>query len=253
MKRIILLLSIIATVVTLPACQEGQQDTAGTTRNEVDSTPSTPVEEPRAANTKALKYSVYDKVKSETGNKAQVLLYAFLEEDADTETELENTLKDLYEQNKDEGGYQNFDKPTVVGVYLFTSEKLGRQDKSAWLGMLMKGPSDTEPRININSMKLKSQSALKDNETSEDERQLAALNKTLAKQGLELCSFSKLLGDIELECIHEADKKYPNYGMEHVDYVDKLNAVERNKLRKKYHLSADVFTKVNVFANVYCK
>lgn len=247
-----LVLSLVA-VMMAPACQEKQQAVQDTANTAVEATPAAPTVEPSVAEGKLLKYSVFNKVKSETRNKAQVLLYAYLEQEPTTESELENTLIDLYEQNKNEDGYNNFDRPTVVGAYLFTSKKLGQQDKAAWIGMLMKGPNDAQPRISIDKLKLKGQRGLKDNETSEDEVVLANLNKTLAKRGLELCSFSKQLSDIELECIHKADRRYPDYGMDHMAYVDKLTEAEMVKIQKRHRLSDDIFTKVSVFAGVYCK
>ena len=252
--RIAVLISIVAS--TFSACQEQQQDTNESSATYIENVPTEPaLEDARMAgvSNKALEYNVFDKVKSETNNKAQILVYAFLTKDLNTKSEIEGFLSDIYEKNKNEAGYKGFSKPTVVGAYIFSSKKLAQQDKSAWTGMLIKGPGDIEPRISINDLKLKSQNGLKDNKKSEDEIALDLLNKSLSKKGLELCSFNKKLSDIELDCIHKADKKYPDFGTKHMEYVDKLTEVEMNKIRKKYHLNNDIFTKVSVFAGVYCK
>lgn len=75
----------------------------------------------------------------------------------------------------------------------------------------------------------------------------------LQKRGLELCTFYKQLGDMEIDCIHKADKRYPNFGVKHSDYSEKLMEAERNKLKKKYKLSDDTFVNVSVFGGSYCK
>jgi len=119
--------------------------------------------------------------------------------------------------------------------------------------MLMKGPSDSEPRISINNFKLNAQTGLNDDKQSKDEIALANLNKYLTKRKLELCSFNKEISDSELEVIHKADKKYPDYGEEHQAYSEKLMQSNMSRLKKKYKLDDSIFVRVSVFAMSYCK
>jgi hypothetical protein len=161
---------------------------------------------------------------------------------------------EIYRKNKNKDLFKNFNAPTVFGIYMFTSEETLNSDKSSWICMLSKGPSDSEPKISFNDFKLKSLQGLNDNRKSEDEIALDDLNKYLKERGLELCSFYKQLGDMELECIHKADAKYPNYDYpEHGDYSDKLMKEERIKLMSKYDLVDSIFGRVAVFGMSYCK
>jgi len=204
-------------------------------------------------NKKSLAYKVQNKEKSETKSKAQLKIYAYLTTEATTKEELENTINEIYIENKNESGYNNFASPTVIAIYLFTSESKAKEMPDQWIAMLSKGPSDTQPRISIDDLKLKSQSGLTDNNKSEDEIGLERLVKYLQQRRLDLCTLYKQLGDMELDCIHKADKKYPDFGIKHSDYSEKLMDEERKKLKRKYNLSDDTFINVSVFGGSYCK
>jgi len=207
----------------------------------------------QAINKKSLTYKVQNKKKSETNSKAQLKIYAYLTIEATTKEELESTINEIYIDNKNESGYKNFTSPTVIAIYLFTSENKAKEMPDQWIAMLSKGPSDNQPRISIDDLKLKSQSGLTDNNKSKDEIELENLTKYLQQRGLELCTFYKQLGNMELECIHKADKKYPDFGVKHGDYSEKLMDEERAKMKRKYKLSDDTFVNVSVFGSSYCK
>ena len=80
---------------------------------------------------------------------------AYLNDQFSSKEELSNTLNILYQTYRHEGGFQNFTEPTVVGVYLFETKKLASSDPSAWLAMLIKGPSDDVPNISYNNLKIR--------------------------------------------------------------------------------------------------
>jgi len=199
-------------------------------------------------------YVIFDVQLLETHNKAQVLVYAHLvKKELETKAHLENALTEIYNQYKDTAEFEKFERPTVVGVYLYTSHRLGAQDKAAWIGMLIKGPNDAVPQIRIDELKFKSQTSLENNEGTEDEIELEKLNKLLFERGLELCSFSKRIGEIELACIRKADKKYPDYGAQHQAYVDELQELAMREIYLVHDLTDKMITQVNVFAMTYCK
>ena len=205
-------------------------------------------------NNTSKKYEIVNEENYETSNKAQLIEYAVYNDTIYTENALKNVLLDVYKDNKDKDLFENFDAPTVFGVYVFTSKEILESDKSAWICMLIKGPSDSEPRLSFNDFKLKSLQGLNDNKKSEDEIALDKLNEYLQERGLELCSFYKQLGDMALECIHKADAKYPNYDYpKHGDYSAKLMKEEREKLSTKYDLADSIFTRVSVFGMSFCK
>lgn len=199
-------------------------------------------------------YVIFDVQLLEVPNKAQVLVYAHLtQQKLETKAHLENALLEIYELYKNTAEFKKFTHPTVVGVYLYTSEKLGKQNKAAWIGMLMKSPNDAAPKTRIDELKFRSQTSLEANEGTEDEIEFEKLNKVLFERGLELCSFNKRLSEIELECIHKADKHYPGYGLQHQAYIDELQEEATNEICRVHDLNDEILTKVNVFAIAYCK
>lgn len=163
-------------------------------------------------------------------------------------------MLDVYQKNKDNGVFETHSSATVFGVYLFTSKTMLEKDKGAWIATLTKLPKESEPDVSYKNLKIKALRGLNDTVKSEDEIALAKLNKYLKKRNLELCSFNQRLQDMELECIHKADAKHPNYDYpEHTDYVDKLEKEEREKLAKKYNLADSIFSRIGVFGMGYCK
>lgn len=94
---------------------------------------------------------------------------------------------------------------------------------------------------------------LNDGKKSRDEITYENLKEYLHEKNLELCSFYKRWGDIELSCIREADKKFPDYGFEHLEYAEMLMKQEQEKLTEKYNLDDSIFSQVSVFAIGYCK
>jgi hypothetical protein len=200
------------------------------------------------------KYIIFKVEPLEVINKAQVLVYAHLKhQELGAQSELENALLEIYEQHKNIGGFKDFERPTVVGVYLYASEKLGRQDRSSWIAMLMKGPRDDKPQIRIDKLRLNGLTALESGQWTEEELALERLNKELFERGLELCSFSKRLDEIELDCIQKADKRYPNYGLEHMRYNDELLSEAMKEVYAIHDLTYDLVNRVHVFARTYCR
>lgn len=199
------------------------------------------------------KYEIVNEEKTETSNKAQLIEYVVYKDTVYTQALLEKVLLDVYDKNKDRNLFANHDSPTVFGAYLFTSKEISEKNKSAWIAMLTKGPKDSEPRLLFNDLKIKSLQGLNDNIKSEDEVAYEKLTAYLEERNLELCSFHTQLQDMELDCIHKADAKYPDYGIKHNEYSQKLMEEEREKLAKQHNLADSIFTRVSVFAMSYCK
>lgn len=207
----------------------------------------------RSTPAKDANYTVLTADKSETTGKAEIKIMAYLTGDFRDKSELETTLYHIYEAYRHIGGYIYFDEPTVVGVYLFETQKLAETDATAWLGMLQKGPLHLDPNVSFNRLRLNASLGLKDNILSEDEIQLAKIKKILLPRGIDLCDLNKTVNDIELKCIHVADMLYPDYGLEHSDYSDKLIRQEVKKLGRRSKLTSDEIDKACFFASTYCK
>ena len=127
------------------------------------------------------------------------------------------------------------------------------KDKADWIAMLVKSPNDAEPRINFNNFKLTALANLKDNIKSKDEIVLEKLKSYLKIRRLDLCTLSDMLKKMELDNIHKADAKYPDYGDRHMAMIDQLDAQSYKQLMNKYNLSEDMLGKVSMFAMSYCK
>lgn len=197
-------------------------------------------------------YEVLNEEKSETSGKAQLLEYAFYKDTVYTEDALRDVLMKIYNLNKNKNVFENHDSATVIAVYLFTSRD-AMKDKADWIAMLVKGPNEAEPRISFNDFKITSLNGINDNVKSQDEIELEKLNLHLKERGLELCALSDLLKKIELDNIHKADAKYPDYGTKHLAMIDALDAQSYNNLIKKYKLNKNMLNKVSIFAMAYCK
>lgn len=197
-------------------------------------------------------YEVVSEEKMETSYKAQLVEYAWYKDSIYTEEALRNTILEIYDLNKGKNVFDDHDSPTVIAVYLFTSKE-AMKDKSEWIAMLIKGPNDIEPNVSFNSFKVTALKNLAANVKSKDEIELDKLNAYLNERGLDLCSLSDRLKRLELDNIHKADLRYPNYGDDHMAMIDRLDTEAYKKLRVKYKLSESMLGKVSIFAMAYCK
>ncbi|WP_312922141.1 hypothetical protein [Empedobacter brevis] len=91
------------------------------------------------------------------------------------------------------------------------------------------------------------------NKNSSDEIALDNLNTYLKERNLDLCTFSQEIEDMESKTLKEADNKFPGFGMNHIEYLERIRDKERIKMSKKYNLNDSIYTYVNVFAMSYCK
>lgn len=198
------------------------------------------------------KYEIISEVKKETGNKAQLLEYAVYKDTIYTEGALKIVIMDIYNLNKNKKVFAKHNSATVLAVYLFAS-KDALKDKANWIAMLIKRPNSVEPEVTFNDLKINALRDVSNKVKSADEIELEKLKAYLKERDLELCAFSETLKKIELDNIHKADQKYPDYGDKHMAMVDRLDAESYGKLRKKYKLNEDMLSKVSVFAMAYCK
>lgn len=209
-------------------------------------------EHPKMSILQGSNYIVVEEVKSETTNKAQLIEYAVYKDTMYTKEALESAVKEIYNLNRAKNVFKDHDSATVLAVYLFTSNGAIR-DKSDWIAMLIKRPNEIELQVSFNDLKISALNNIRDNIKSNDEIELDKLQVYLQKRGLDLCSLAELLKKIELENIHKADAKYPDYGDKHMAMIDQLDAQSYRDLRKKYKLNKDMLDKVSIFAIAYCK
>lgn len=89
---------------------------------------------------------------------------------------------------------------------------------------------------------------------NKDLEKLNELKHYLSVRDLELCSFYEDLQKMELECIHKADDKFPDFDVPaHGDYVASLIKAERKKIATKFNIIDAKLDEIAVFAVYYCK
>ena len=143
---------------------------------------------------------------------------------------LEKVLIDVNKNNKDTNLY--------FTAYLFTSLNVAQTDKSAWISMLEKDPSNSEPVITFNEMKLSGIQDASDNIVDKNDVALSNLKTHLSQKNIELCILYNELSNMELDCSRQADLKYPEKGgIKHHEYTKELIQAEREKMAIKYNLN----------------
>lgn len=219
---------------------------------QVDETAGLPSNSIATSTNRSHYYEVISEEKMETSYKAQLIEYVWYKDTVYTEDALRNAILEIYNINKDKNVFDSHDRPIVIATYLFTS-KAAMKDKSEWIAMMIKGPNDTEPNVSFNRFKVTALNNLKDDVKSQDEIELEKLTAYLNKRGLDLCSLADLLKKLELDNIHKADAKYPDFGTKHMEMVESLDLKAYKALRAKYNMNEDMLGKVSIFAMSYCK
>lgn len=201
----------------------------------------------------SLSYTITKIESYENDYKAQLKVYAFINSDSISDNKIRNTLKVILSNSRSEGEFKNYLAPTNIGVYLYTSEEKSKLMDSDWIAMLMKVQSETEPSITINEMKLKGLTNLQDNEKTNDEIMLEKLEQYFKERNTDLCSLYKKLNQLESESIKQADKKYPDFGDDNLNYSTKWYENEKSKFFSKNKINDSLTTYILVFGSTYCK
>lgn len=189
----------------------------------------------------------------ETRNKAQVKCYAYLTTDTVSKDRLSATLTKIYGGLQDYNNFKNFSSPSVIAIYVYTSKEKATNMTDSWIAMLSKTPSDNQPRISFDDLKVKALESAMDNEKSDDEKKYEELTEYLRKRHTDLCFIYKTLYDLEGTTIKQADIKYPDFGTEHSEYQSKLYKQEKKKLFDKYNINDTLSSYITVFGMSYCK
>lgn len=98
---------------------------------------------------KILNEDIYEKP-----GKAQVIL-DILVSGKITENNLKALLNKLYASVSKKTGFKYHKHPTVIGIYVYTSEENAKHSIGFWIGKLSKTPSDTKPKIKLKKAQIK--------------------------------------------------------------------------------------------------
>lgn len=246
MNNITTLLIVVLSLIFFTNCKNDQKQPQSSATEKVSE-----IEKPPEK--RKLDYEVVNTDLTETKYKAQITKYVVYNDSIFNKDALSDVLLEVYFSNRKAKDFKNFDEPTVVAVYIFTSEEQAKTEKDAWIAMLVKGPDDESPKLSYNDLKLKSLAGLNDKVKSKDEIALDNLNEYLEKRNVTLCDLYKQFGSYELNNIHKADAKYPNFGKEHTAYVKELDKADKKRIMTKYKLADSIFTQTIVYGMGYCK
>ena len=237
----------IAFLTTLFSCGNNKtENNQATTNDNVSTTTATTTEDFAA-------YKVLRNEPYESKLKSQVKCYAYLTTDTITKDKLTGTLNKIYSGLKDYNNFKNYTSPTVIAVYLFTSKDKAANMPESWIAMLTKAPSDNQPKIMFDDMKLSALEGGKGKEKSADDIMYEKMNESFKKHNTDLCSIYKTLYELEGQTIKQADEKYPNFGVQHSEYQTKLYNQGRKKLFKQYSINDTLSSYITVFGMSYCK
>lgn len=240
---------LIITILILSACNNSDNTQSKTT----EESSKTEMMTPKGIDVNSLPYDIIITEPYETSGKAQIKSYVALKSEKISSETLTATLNEIYKSLKNYNQFQNFSSPTVIAVYLYTSKDKAENMQDSWIAMLSKSPSEIEPKITIDDMKLTALAGQNDNTKTNDEKKLEELNNYFSKRNTDLCTIYKTLYDLEGDCIKKADEKYPNYGVEHSNYYSKLYKQEKHKLFKKFNINDSLSTSITIYGMSFCK
>lgn len=87
----------------------------------------------------------------------------------------------------------------------------------------------------------------------EDKKEILRLESVLEKSNLGICEMDKIHENTYIDCVHEADKKYPVGSPENLEYSQKLFEEKESLLTEKYGLSTDDFGLLSLYAYEICR
>jgi hypothetical protein len=202
---------------------------------------------------KRLNYQIVENIKSETPVKAQIKVTAVFEDSIHSKGDLDFILLDIYIRSKSLDVFENHKKATVIVIYLFESIETAETNKEKWIAMLQKGPQDENPKFSYNESRLNALQDAGDNIKSRDEIAKERLEIYLSSKNISPCQLYEEFGSYEIDNIHKADAKYPDYGLKHGDYVSELNKESKDRILRKHSIDDSIYIKTVVYGTFYCK
>lgn len=149
-----------------------------------------------------------------------------------TEDGLRTLLNQLYSSLKKRNGFKYHKNPTNIYIYAYHSKEQYKSGMGLWAGMLDLSYGDKTPKITI------------------DKEYLAAIKAGPEKKfGLTEAQRMQIFSELvkaEDEAMNAAINKYPNDSLKQIDYERQQAEANKEKLRKKYHLSEEDFDKIKI-------
>lgn len=142
MRTLIFTLTIAVIFVNLTSCSN-------------DAPPKSEAESTIEAQTDLLTHSIYNEEITDKPGKTQVKLDILVESTQADEKKVRDLLNYLFVTTSNRTGFQYHSRPTNIYIYAYTSVAKANAGMAQWIGMLSKNQGDTEARISINDIQLK--------------------------------------------------------------------------------------------------
>lgn len=196
----------------------------------------------------SIEYEILEIKPYESSNKAQINVRAYITDDFKSKDELKNTAIKIKNNTINEVKFKNYSQATSFALFLYPG-KATAERQGMWLLKYAKAPVDLIYEFSYNDKMIEAQRIKK--EKSEDDIAFDKFNEKLSNKNTSICEIYNI--DYDLENIRKADKKYPNFGIKHSEYVSELNKKDKNKIFKKYNINKDDYVKITAFGMLYCK
>ena len=116
-------------------------------------------------------YKVLNKEVYDVPLKTQVTMHV-LYKDKLTKVGVDNFLKTLYQEINKSSGYKYHTHPTHIGIYVYDTEEVYRQDASQWVGMLIKLGENDDYKITIDNALTKNHKAVNKTESKKSSNEI---------------------------------------------------------------------------------
>lgn len=199
----------------------------------------------------AQSYKVLKIETSETNAKAQIDVIAYLTEDFKSVELLKETAKKIHSETIDEGNFEEYNKANSYTLFLYPGKRMAEKQLT-WLLRYSKGPRDTNYEFMFDDIAIRPLKSSKESNKSEEQIAFEKLDEKLEEYNTSACDVYFEIIEYEDKNIEKADRKFPNFGMEHIEYLDELDSLEKGKLLKKHNLTEDEYSTLT-FGSVLCK
>lgn len=143
-----------------------------------------------------------------------------------TEGQLRAFLEERYQELSERGGFTHYDGPTNIYIYVFGSEERAEDGGAGWMGAVMKGSSDEEPRIQAKTDQIEDYNQGPETRLELEEEKRKEIFKAIVRA--------------EDRAMEAAQNEYPNDLDQQADVRRKLENKYRAEVREKYGITEAV-------------
>lgn len=189
-----------------------------------------------------VKYSILDRIYDD--EKDLIKIYAYLLTDTFTKEDLNKWLLEM----------KSLSSRKMTYIYLYQSQNLAINEKSNFIAMFSRTPSDEKDNISFNDFRMDAVNDKLDTLESNDEKMEKYLIDYLKQRGTNYCDFAIMDNELYDKSIKEADDKYPGLGsIKRTNYQSSIYKRDRKELFKKYKVNDTMDSWISAFYLTKCK